>query len=251
MYLNTIIPAGNPDQEPCIDSAEAIILNYLMLDHGIKGGCQRMYSEKCKQTNFNKWTWPSQQARDSDSAHCPELYYDGKEVLPTSQWLSAVQQAYAQLQADPSTTKRQPTAKTVKTVMELLGNRICVSGRQHGISKLYVTQYVQQCEQLIDTHQAEAPRLAVTESEVHIFFQPIAAMERPPCLLLGPSKVQVDMVLDPMPDPQAEHQRYVVVCRLPRNHSVEYDYDTGSNACMHVISVCMLLADCLAMPACL
>lgn len=45
--------------------------------------------------------------------------------------------------------------------MDLLGKRICVSGKQHGISKLYVTQYVQQCQRLKDAHQAAAPQLAV------------------------------------------------------------------------------------------
>ena len=30
---------------------------------------------------------------------------------------------------------------------------------------------------------------------------------------------------------------------------VEYGYDTGSNACMHVISACMVCAKCMAMPA--
>ena len=46
--------------------------------------------------------------------------------------------------------------------MDLLGKRICVSGKQHGISKLYVTQYVQLCQRLTDTHQAAALQLAVS-----------------------------------------------------------------------------------------
>ena len=74
-------------------------------------------------------------------------------------------------------------------------------------------------------------------------------MGRPPWLLLGPSKVQVDLTLDPTPGAQAEHQCYVAVCRLPRNQCLEYDYDTGRNACMHVISACKVCAKCMAMPA--
>lgn len=32
-------------------------------------------------------------------------------------------------------------------------------------------------------------------------------MERPPRLLLGPAKVQVELTLDPIPEPQAQHER--------------------------------------------
>ena len=49
----------------------------------------------------------------------------------------------------------------------------------------------------------------------------------PPQLLLGSRKLQVDMKVDPMPDPEAESLRYVAVCRLPRNQCIEYAYDTG------------------------
>jgi len=122
-------------------------------------------------------------------------------------------------------------------VMDLLGKRICVRGKQFGISKQYITAYVQQCQQHVDTQHACMPDLADTESEVHTFFQPKAAVQRSTQLLLGPRKLQVDMEVNPMPDPEAESSRYVAVCRLPCNQCIEYAYVTGnmdqcSEACM-------------------
>jgi hypothetical protein len=40
--------AGNPEQDPCIDSNDAIMLDGLLNENGIKGGCVRMYKEKYK-----------------------------------------------------------------------------------------------------------------------------------------------------------------------------------------------------------
>ncbi|DBA81384.1 TPA: hypothetical protein ACH3X2_006981 [Trebouxia sp. C0005] len=204
------------------------MLDELLKENGIKGGCLRMYKEKFKQPNFKLWCVPTQQQRDSDPEHCPELFYDSKEVLPTHEWLPAVQQAYAEYEAQASSTKQKPIAEKVKALMNLLGKHICVRGKQFGISIQYVTTYVQQCQQHVDTQHACMPDLADTESELHFFFQPKAAVQRPPQLLLRPRKLQVEMKMDPMPDPEAESSRYVAVCRLPRNQCIEYAYDTGN-----------------------
>ncbi len=103
-----------------------------------------------------------------------------------------------------SSTTQKSVAEKVKAVMDLLGKHICVRGKQFGISKQYITAYVQQCQQHVDTQGACMPDLADTEPEIHVFFQPKAAVQRPPQLLLGPRKLQVDMKVDPMPDPEAE-----------------------------------------------
>ena len=91
--------AGNPGEDPCFDSSDAIMPDDLLKDNGIEGGCLRMYMEKYKQPNFKMWSVPTQQQRNSDPEHCPELFYDSKEVLPTHQWLPAVQQAFAEYEA--------------------------------------------------------------------------------------------------------------------------------------------------------
>ncbi len=138
--------AGNPEEDPCTDSSDAIMLDDLRKDNGIEGGCLRMYTKKYKLPNFKLWSVPTQQQRKSDPVHCPELSYDNKEVLLMHQWLPAVQQAYAEYEAQASCTKPKPIAEKVKAVMDLLGKRICVRGKQFGISKQYITAYVQQCQ---------------------------------------------------------------------------------------------------------
>jgi len=88
--------------------------------------------------------------------------------------------------------------------MDLMGRRICVRGKQFGISKRYITECVQQCQQHVGTQHACMPDLADTESEVHQTFQPKATVQCPLQLMLGRRKLQVDMKVDPMPDPEAE-----------------------------------------------
>ncbi|DBB12020.1 TPA: hypothetical protein ACH3X3_006137 [Trebouxia sp. C0006] len=168
--LSAILESGNPEQDPCIDSNDAIMLDGLLNENGIKGGCVRMYKENYKQPNFKMWSVPTQQQRNSDPEHCPELFYDSKEVLPTHLWLPAVQKAFAKYEAQASSTTQKSVADKVKAVMELLGQHICVRGKQFGISKQYITAYVQQCQQHVDTQGASMPELADTESEIHIFF---------------------------------------------------------------------------------
>ena len=177
--------AGNPEEDPCIDSSDAIMLDDLLKDNGIEGGCLRMYTEKSKQPNFQMWSVPTQQQRNSDPVRRPELCYDNKGLLTTHQWLPAVQRAYAEYEAQASSTQRKPISEKVKAVMDLLGQRTCVKGKQFGISKQYIKAYVQQCQQHIDSQHACMPDFADTKSEVHITFQPKAPLQRPPQFLLG------------------------------------------------------------------
>ncbi len=102
---------GNPEEDPCIDSSDAIMLDDLLKENGIENGCLRMYTKKCKQPNFKLWSVPTQQQRNSDPVHCPEMFYDDKEVLPMHQWLPDVQQAYAEYEAQASSTKQKPIAE--------------------------------------------------------------------------------------------------------------------------------------------
>ena len=179
------------------------MLDDLLRENGIEGGCLRIYMEKYKQPNFKTWPVPTQQQCNSDPEHCPELSCDSKEVLPIHQWLPAAQQAFAEYEAQASSTKRKSVAEKVKAVMDLLGKHNCARGKKFGISQQYFTAYVQQCQQHVDTQCACMPDLADTESEIHVIFQP-KAVQRPPQLLLGPRKLQVDMKVDPMPHPEAE-----------------------------------------------
>lgn len=56
-------PAGNPEEDPCIDSCSAIMLDGLLKDNGTEGGCLRMYMGKCRQPNLKMWSVPTQQQR--------------------------------------------------------------------------------------------------------------------------------------------------------------------------------------------
>ncbi len=171
--------AGDPEEDLCIDSSDAIMLDDLVKENGVEGSCWRTYTEKCKQPNFKMWPVPAQQQRNSDPVHCPELFYDNKEVLPTHQWLPAVQQAYAEYEAQASSTKQKPIAEKVKAVMDLLGKRICVRGKQFGISKKYIAAYIQQCQQHVDTQHALCQTCHTQNQKVTYFSSQKAAVQRP------------------------------------------------------------------------
>ncbi|KAL0023471.1 hypothetical protein WJX79_008371 [Trebouxia sp. C0005] len=166
---------SNPEEDPCMDSCDAITLDDLLKENGIKGGCLRMYKEKCRQPNFKVWSVPTQQRRDSDPEHCPELFYGSKDVWTGSPHMNG----FLLFNKHTPSMKHRPAAPS---------------------KSLSLKSRKQQCS-------------------VHL----------PPQLLLGPRKLQVDMKMDPMPDPEAESSRCVAVCRLPRNQCIEYAYDTGSS----------------------
>ncbi len=73
--------------------------------------------------------------------------------------------------------------------MDILGKHICVRGKQLDISKSYIKADFQQYLQHVDTQCACMSDLANKESEGHVFFQPKAAVQRPPQRLLGPRKL--------------------------------------------------------------
>ena len=56
--MSDIAAAGSPEEDPCIDSSDAIMLVDLLKDFGIGSGCLNMYREECKQPNFNIWSVP-------------------------------------------------------------------------------------------------------------------------------------------------------------------------------------------------
>ncbi len=103
--------AGNPGEDPCFDSSDAIMPDDLLKDNGIEGGCLQLYTEKYEPPNSELWSVPIQQQRESDPVHRPELCNDNKEVLPMHQWLPAVQQAYTGYDVQASCSKQKPIAE--------------------------------------------------------------------------------------------------------------------------------------------
>ncbi len=64
-HLCDTAAAGNPEQDPCIDSSDAIMLDNLQ-DNNIEGRCLHMYAGMCEQPNFKVWSMPTQQQRISN-----------------------------------------------------------------------------------------------------------------------------------------------------------------------------------------
>ncbi len=53
------------EQDPCIDSSDAIMLDDLQ-DNNVEGRCLHMYTESCEEPTFKVWSVPTQQQRISN-----------------------------------------------------------------------------------------------------------------------------------------------------------------------------------------
>ena len=85
--------------------------------------------------------------------------------------------------------------------MNLLDKQTYVRGKQFGINKHYITAYVQQCQQLnmhvYQTWQTQSQKFTCLFSQKQQYSSQLD-------FLLGPRKLQADIKVNPMPDPQGE-----------------------------------------------
>ena len=160
-----IAPAGDTQSQPCINKYTAILLDDMLHEAGIKGGCQRMFTEKSKSASFKKWKWPTKEQRLSASADCPELSYDGKEVLPTNRWLSVVEDAHLQVQAQPSSSRQQSSAKVAEAVLLIVGKHFCIDSRHNASAEsvfrniyLSVSNWLQHSNQTCQGFRSQTPK---------------------------------------------------------------------------------------------
>ncbi len=64
-HLCDTAAAGSPEQDPCIDSSDAIMLDNLQ-ENNVEGRCLHMYTGMCEQPNFKVCSVPTQQQRISN-----------------------------------------------------------------------------------------------------------------------------------------------------------------------------------------
>ena len=104
----------------------------------------------------------------------------------TARWDSALNKCFQQLQ--PAYSKQPSLRQLVQQLHQQLDKQnYCIDSRHYGISKPFVQAYAERnlsqisgCPQLpSDTQMADGK-----QSEVQFYFEPVAALSQPPCIVI-------------------------------------------------------------------